>query len=44
MNLEEQAMNDALNNKGMYDDPKWTAVERQKYQAAYNGAKLKQQS
>ena len=41
MNIEQQAMNDAMQNKGMADDPKWSFQERQKYQAAYSGAKQK---
>lgn len=40
-NLETQAMNDAMSNKNMMDDPNWTAIERQKYQAAYTAAKNK---
>lgn len=41
MNLEQQAMNDAMQNKNMMDDPNWTAIDRQKYQAAYTAAKNK---
>lgn len=40
-NLETQALNDAMSNKNMMDDPNWTDVERQKYQAAYTAAKNK---
>ena len=28
-NLETQAMNDAMSNKNMMDDPNWTAIERE---------------
>lgn len=41
MNIEQQAMNDAMQNKGMADDPSWSYQERQKYQAAYNASKQK---
>lgn len=41
MNLEQQAMNDASQNKGMADDPNWSHEERQKYQAAYTASKQK---
>lgn len=41
MNLEQQALNDAMQNKNMMDDPNWTAIERQQYQAAYTNAKNK---
>ncbi len=44
MNIEEQAMNDAMQNKNMNDDPNWTSQERQKYQAAYTSAKEKADS
>lgn len=44
MNFEEQGMNDAMQNRGMSNDPKWTEVERDQYQAAYNNAKKKQES
>jgi len=43
MNIEEQAQNDAMQNKNMMDDPNWSAAERQKYQAAYSSAKQKSQ-
>lgn len=39
MNIEQMAQNDALQNKNMSDDPKWSAIERQRYAAAYNGTK-----
>ncbi len=41
MNIEEQAMNDAMQNKGMANDPKWTYQERQKYMASYASTKQK---
>lgn len=41
MNIEEQALNDAMQNKNMANDPNWTYQERQKYTAAYAGAKQK---
>ena len=41
MSIEQQAMNDALQNKNMADDPNWTTQERQKYQATYAHAKQK---
>ena len=41
MNIEQQAMNDAMQNKGMADDPKWSYQERQKYQAVYAASKQK---
>ena len=41
MSIEQQAMNDAMQNKNIADDPSWTYQERQKYQAAYAGAKQK---
>lgn len=41
MNLEQQAMNDAMSNKNMMDDPNWTAEDRKKYQAAYTNAQKK---
>ena len=41
MNLQQQAMNDAQQNKGMADDPKWSYQERQQYQAAYAASKQK---
>lgn len=42
MNFEQQAMNDAMQNKNMMDDPNWTDADRQKYQNAYMAAKNKQ--
>ena len=39
--LEELAQNDVNANKNMADDPNWSDVERDRYQAAYNGAKQK---
>jgi len=33
--------NDAVSNNDMMGDPNWTAIERQKYQAAYTNAKNK---
>lgn len=41
MSIEQNAMNDAMQGKGMADDPKWSYQERQRYQAAYTGAKQK---
>jgi hypothetical protein len=41
MSIEEQAMNDAMQNKGMANDSNWTYQERQKYMDAYAGAKQK---
>lgn len=41
MDVEEMARNDATQNKNMGNDPKWSAQERQKYQAAYMNAKEK---
>lgn len=41
MDLQQQAMNDAQQNKNMADDPNWTAQERQKYQAVYAASKQK---
>lgn len=41
MNLEQQAINDAMSNKNMMDDPNWTAEDRKKYQAAYTNAQKK---
>jgi len=43
MSIEQDAMNDAMQNKGMADNPKWTYQERQKYQAAYSAAQHKRQ-
>ena len=42
MSIEQQAQNDAMQNKNMADDPKWTSEERQKYQATYTSIKQKQ--
>jgi hypothetical protein len=39
--IEDQAVNDAMANKNMMDDPNWSADERMKYQAAYTNAKNK---
>jgi hypothetical protein len=39
--IEDQAVNDAMANKNMMDDPNWSADERKKYQAAYTNAKNK---
>ncbi len=41
MNIEQMAQNDASQNMNMRDDPKWSAVERQRYAAAYTGTKQK---
>ena len=41
MPMEQQGMNDAQQNKGMSIDPRWTSAEKEKYVAAYNGAKGK---
>lgn len=41
MDLEEMARNDAMQNKNMCNDPKWSSQERQKYQAAYMNAREK---
>ncbi len=41
MNPEELGQNHAMQNKTMGDDPKWTDIERDRYQAAYNHAKKK---
>jgi hypothetical protein len=42
MGIEQQAQNDALQNEGMKNDPKWSAQEKEKYSAAYAAAKKKQ--
>lgn len=44
MNIEQKGQNDASQNKGMSNDPKWTDAERDKYQAAYNSQKKKNQT
>ncbi len=44
MNYEEQGMNDAMQNRDMSNDPKWSQADREKYQAAYTNAKKKQES
>jgi hypothetical protein len=41
MSIEQQGMNDAQQNKGMTINPLWTSAEKEKYAAAYNGAKKK---
>ena len=41
MSIEQDAMNDAMQGKGMADNPNWSYQERQRYQAAYSGAKNK---
>ncbi len=41
MDIQDQAINDATSNKGMMDDPNWTAEDRKKYQAAYTNAQKK---
>lgn len=43
MDVQQKGQNDAMQNKSMSDDPNWSDVERDKYQAAYNAAKRKQQ-
>jgi hypothetical protein len=42
MPIEQNAQQDVANNETMKNDPNWTSQEKQKYQAAYNAAKKKQ--
>lgn len=44
MNPEQRGQNDAQQNKNMGNDPKWTEADRDKYQAAYNNQKKKNQT
>ncbi len=42
MPIEQNAQQDVANNETMKNDPNWTSQEREKYQAAHNAAKKKQ--
>ena len=41
MIIEQQGQNDAMQNSGMKNDPKWSDAEREKYEGAYAAAKKK---
>ena len=43
MPMEQQGFNDGASGKGMAIDPNWSAVEREKYIAAYTNGKKKTQ-
>lgn len=42
MSINQQAKNEAKQKEGMTTDPKWTTEEKEKYTAAYNAEKKKQ--
>lgn len=43
MGIQEMAQNSAMQNQGMAIDPNWSAAEKEKYIAAYNATKKKQE-
>lgn len=42
MGIQEDAQNNAQQNKGMNVDPKWTSAEKEKYIASFNATKKKE--
>lgn len=43
MGIQKQAQNNAMQKQGMTIDPNWSSAEKEKYIAAYNATKKKEE-